>query len=107
MRQLDTGNRTLSRDETGDALQRLDLFVVPQPQIFGSDAPVFGDGGGLGEYQPGTADGAATEMNQMPVVGQAIDTGVLTHRRHRDAIEQGQLTQGKGFKQQAHGDLSN
>nr|GFD52960.1 hypothetical protein [Tanacetum cinerariifolium] len=34
----------------------------------------------LGEDQAGTADGAAAEMDQMPVIGQTVDAAVLAHR---------------------------
>jgi hypothetical protein len=61
-------------------LQRFDLFVVPQTKVFGGDAPVGGDRRGFGEHQSGTADRAAAEVDQVPVVGQAIDAGVLAHR---------------------------
>jgi hypothetical protein len=101
--QLNAGHGALGSDKARDALQRGDLFVVPQAQVFGGDTALGGDGGGFGEYQPGTADGTAAEVDQVPVVGQAIDAGVLAHRRHGNAVEQGQLAQGIRFEQLTHG----
>ncbi len=106
VRQLDACNRTLSVDKTGDTLHRFDLFVVPQPEVFGSDAPVRRHRHRFGDDQAGAANGTASQVNQVPVIGQAVDTGILAHRRHCDAIAKGQLAQGIGFKQQAHGNLS-
>ncbi|MNY24074.1 hypothetical protein D3C86_1577680 [compost metagenome] len=103
MGQLNAGNGSLGGDEAGDALQGFNLFVIPQTEVLGRDTPVGGDRRGFGKHQPGPADSAATEVDQVPVIGQAIDAGVLAHRRYRDAVEQGQLTQGVGFKQQTHG----
>ena len=78
--QLNAGDSALSRDETGDALQRFDLFVVPQTEVFGGDSPVGGDRRGFRENQSGTAHRAAAQVHQMPVVGQTIDARVLAHR---------------------------
>ena len=101
--QLNAGDRALGGDEASDALQRFDLFVVPQAKVFGGDTPVGGNRRGFGENQTGTAHRAAAQVHQVPVVGQAVDAGVLAHRRHGDAVGQGQLAKSKGFKQQTHG----
>jgi len=99
MSQLNPGHGALGSDKARDALQRGDLCVVPQAQVFGGDTALGGHGGGFGENQPRPADSAAAEVDQVPVVGQAIDAGVLAHRRHGNAIEQGQLAQGIRFEQ--------
>jgi len=101
--QLDPRHRALGADKAGDTLQRLNLGIVPQAQVLGGDAAIGSDGGGFAENQPGTANGTAAQVHQVPVIGQAIDGGVLAHRRHGNAVEQGQLAQGIGFKQQTHG----
>ncbi|MNJ17398.1 hypothetical protein D3C77_116760 [compost metagenome] len=103
MRQLNAGNGALSNNETGNTLQRRDLRVIPQPEILGGDAPVGGNRRGLGEDQPGTAHRAAAQVDQVPVIGQAIDTGVLAHGRNGNTVGQGQVAQGIGCKQQTHG----
>ncbi|MNG13258.1 hypothetical protein D3C84_969260 [compost metagenome] len=103
VRQLDAGHGALSGDKARDALQRFDLFIVPQAEVLGGDAPVGGDRRGFGKHQAGAADRATAEVDKMPVIGQAIDAGVLAHWGYRDTVEKGQLTQGIGFKQQTHG----
>jgi len=101
--QLDASHRALGGDKTGDALQRFDLLVVPQAQVLCRDAAIGSHGGGLGENQPGAADGTTAEVHQMPVIGQSIVTGVLAHRRDGNAVQEGQLAQGIGFEQLTHG----
>jgi hypothetical protein len=80
MSQLDAGHGALSGDEAGDALQGFDLFVVPQAKVLSGDAPVGRDRRGFGKYQPRAADGAAAEVDQVPVIGQAIDARILARR---------------------------
>ena len=80
MGELDTRNGPLGGDETGDALQGGDLRVVPQAEVFSGDAPVCRDRHGLGDDQARTADSATAQVHQVPVVGQAIDRGILAHR---------------------------
>ncbi|MNO56840.1 hypothetical protein D3C76_473620 [compost metagenome] len=100
--QLDTGHGALGGDEAGDALQRGDLLVAPEAEVFSGDAPLVGDRDGLGDHQAGATHGATAQMDKVPIVGQAIDGGILAHRRHGDAVGQGQLTQGVWLEQQAH-----
>ncbi|MNH18749.1 hypothetical protein D3C79_784660 [compost metagenome] len=100
--QLDARHGALRGDEAGDALQWGDLFIVPQTKVLGSDPAIGGHSNRFGDDQPGTTDGAATQMDKVPVVGQAIDGGILAHRRNGDAVGQGQLTQGVRLEQQAH-----
>jgi hypothetical protein len=101
--QLDTGDSALGGNEAGYALQGFDLFIVPQTKILSGDPAVGGHRRGFGKNQAGTAHGTTAKVNKMPVIGQPIDAGVLAHRRDRDAVEQRQLTNGVGFKQQTHG----
>ncbi|MCY1181139.1 hypothetical protein D9M73_216280 [compost metagenome] len=57
--QLDARHGPLGTDEAGDALQRRDLGVVPQAQVFGSDTAIGGHRHGFSDYQAGATDGAA------------------------------------------------
>ena len=100
--QLQAWHGALGGDETGDALQWGYLLVIPQAEVFGGDTPVRGYRCGFGNDQAGATDGAAAQMDKVPVVGQAIDGGILSHRRDRDAVGQRQLTQGVRLEQQAH-----
>ena len=103
MGQLDAGYSALGANKAGDALQGFNLLVVPQAQILGSDTAFGGDGSGFGKNQPGAANGTAAQMDQVPVICQPIDAGVLAHWRDRNAVKKGQLAQGIGFEQQTHG----
>ncbi len=57
--QLDAGHAPLGGDETGDALQRGDLSVVPQAEVFSGDAAIGGHRHGFSDYQASTTHGAA------------------------------------------------
>ena len=47
----------------------------------------------LGQDQSGASDGAASKMNEVPVVREAVETRILAHRRNDDAIAKGDATQ--------------
>ena len=86
VRQLHAGDAALRVHEAGDAREHVDVIVLPDAEIFRTD-PAFGrDGRRLGEHQAGAADGAAAEMDEMPVVGEAVRARVLAHRRHEHAV---------------------
>jgi hypothetical protein len=70
--QLDAGHGALSGDEAGDALQRGDLFVVPQAKVFGGNAAIGGDRDGFADHQARATDSTAAQVHQVPVVGQAV-----------------------------------
>ncbi|MNS90482.1 hypothetical protein D3C72_1245340 [compost metagenome] len=79
MGQLNAWHGALRGNKAGDALQRRNLRIVPQPQVLGSNPAIGSDRRGFGKNQSGTAHRAAAQMNQVPVIGQAIDTGILAH----------------------------
>lgn len=58
-----------------------------------------------GHHQRRTAERAAAQVHQVPVVRHSVDRGVLAHGRHRDAVAQGQRTLHQGL-QQGHGQVS-
>jgi len=74
--------------EGRDALEFGDVLVFPDAEISRRDAALGANGVGLCEDEAGTADGAASEVNQVPVVGKAVDAGVFAHGRHGDTIWQ-------------------
>ncbi|CRW93487.1 hypothetical protein PAERUG_P6_East_of_England_6_IMP_1_03_09_02259 [Pseudomonas aeruginosa] len=101
--QLDPGDRALGLDETGDAMQRLDMRVAPDAEVVSGDAPLGQHRGGFDYHQAGAAHRAAAQVHEMPVVGQALLRRVLAHGRYGDAVGQGDLTQAKRLEQQTHG----
>jgi hypothetical protein len=71
MGELDAGNSAVMRQEAHDWCERFGLGVVPDAEVFRADAPARLDRGGLGEDQRSTADGAAAQMDEVPIVGDA------------------------------------
>src|SRR5690349_22069796 len=63
--------------------------LFPYTTLFrsaGRDATLGRDCGSLDTHHCCTADGATTEVDQMPVSRHAVVTRVLAHRRNDDAI---------------------
>ena len=83
-----TETDALRRDERRYAPEGIALGVVPQPQAMGRDAPARLDMGCFGEHEPGAADGARAEVDQMPVLGHAVVGRVLAHGRDHDPVAQ-------------------
>ena len=66
------GYAPLAVNETDDPLKRWDVIVAPDAKVVRGDSTVRRDRGGLGEHETGAAHGAAAEMDQMPIVGEAV-----------------------------------
>ena len=104
MGQLNAGARTLRVDELGYALELGNVVVLPDAEIGGGDAALGCDCGSLEGDQAGAALSARAEVDEMPIVGEAIVRGVLAHGRDSDAIGEGDGAESKGReKRMAHG----
>ena len=79
-------------EEAGDAVELGDVLVFPDAEVAGGDAAFGADGVGLGEDETGAADGAAAEVDEVPVVGEAVEGGVLAHGGDGDAVGQSKAT---------------
>jgi hypothetical protein len=86
MRQLDAGDGTLAVNEFSDARQHFDVLVFPDPEVSRCNASFRAHRGRLDHYQACSADCPAAQMNQMPIVGEAILGGILTHGRHGNPV---------------------
>jgi len=75
------------------------MLVLPDPDVARGNAPPRFNRGRLHKDQPRTAYGAATQVHQMPIVCEAIVTGVLAHRRDGGAIAEGDIAILNGRKQ--------
>jgi len=86
--QLDRRHAPLLGDELGDRRERLGVLVRPDAQILGGDPSPRLDGGRLGHHDPCAADGAAPEVDTVPLRGQPVSvlTGVLAHRRQHHPV---------------------
>src|SRR4051812_14384979 len=88
MRELHRRDRALSFDETKDAREHLDLLVFPKPKILRTDATFRHDRGRFRHDHRRAADRTRAEMDEMPVVREAVLARILTHRRDTNAIPQ-------------------
>ena len=103
MGELNAGDRALPVDEARDALERLEMLVAPDAEVLRRDPPLRRDRRRFGEHQRRAADRARREMGEMPVVGVAVDAGILAHRRNADAIGERDVAQAKRAEQVRHG----
>src|SRR5262249_14453497 len=76
----------LAGDEASDPRQRLDVRVVPDPQIARADPAVARHRRRLDHDQRTPADGATAEVDQVPIVGHPLAGAILAHRRHHDPV---------------------
>jgi hypothetical protein len=73
MSQLDAGNTPSLGDKMNNAGKRLDLIIVPEPQVMRADAPLRRHGNGFGQHQSRPAGRPAAEMDQVPVIGSTVN----------------------------------
>jgi hypothetical protein len=76
---LDSGVDTLGVHEFDNPRESWQVLVFIDSKIAGGDATLGHDRGGLNQNEAGTTLGAGAEMNQVPVVGEAVVCGVLAH----------------------------
>ena len=102
MGKLNAGGSTLAVQEVDNAGQGRDLLILPQAQICVGNAPFGHDAGRFHDHQPEAAQREAAKMDEMPVIGEAVDGRILAHRRDHRAVAQGQAAQGDRGKQFRH-----
>ena len=98
VRQLHAGDAALRVNETHDPRERIDVIVAPDTEVLRADPALRQNRGRFRQDERGTADGAATEVNEVPVARKPIAARVLAHRRHEDAIGKGHTTNGQGIE---------
>jgi hypothetical protein len=98
---LASGVRELNRcvcalpvQEVHDPGERGNVVVLPDAEVVRGDSSFGKDGGGFREDEACTSDGTAAQMDQVPVVGEAVAAGVLAHRRDSDAVGQSEIANG-------------
>ncbi len=97
--ELGAGVGSMLMEERGDALEFGDVLVLPDAEVAGSDAGFGADGVGFGEDDGGAAYGAAAEMDEVPVVGEAAGGGVLAHGRDGDTVRKGEAAELEGAEE--------
>ena len=103
VRQLDRRARARAADELRDPPECLAVRRRPDAAVPGRDPPLRRDRRRLDHHHPRPADGAAAEVDQVPVRRQPVLAGVLAHRRNPDAVAERQLAQRDRGEKRAHG----
>src|SRR4029077_17223836 len=106
MGQLHSGDAPLFMNETDDSAQHLDVPVGPDAEVLGTDASLGQNGRCLSHYQPGAADRAAGEMNEVTIVSVSVVARILTHRRDEHPIGKFYFSNRERIKQASHGQWS-
>ncbi len=75
------------------------------PGAAGGDPALPAHVGHLGHHQPGAADRAAGEVNQVPIIGKPVIRPVLAHRGDYDPVRQHQLAEPIGREQWRRGGI--
>jgi hypothetical protein len=68
-----------------------EVRILPDAEVSGTDAAFRQDGDSFGEDGTCSADGARAEMDEMPVIGEAVFTGVLAHGGDGDSIAESNI----------------
>ena len=74
VRELNAGDGALRFDEGSDALQFGNVLVFPDAEIAKGDAAVRLNCCCFDDHQTGSSDGAAAQMDQVPVGGETVRT---------------------------------
>src|SRR5690348_11348814 len=78
------------------------MIVVPDAQILWTNAAFRQHGRRFGENQARAANGAASEMHEVPVVSEAVLARILTHGRNGNAIGKLCIAKREWFKEMGH-----
>jgi hypothetical protein len=86
MRQLNPGHRSLLGNKRKYAPQRLNVRVRPESEILWADAAVRRNRSGFGDHGGGASHRPAAQVDEMPVSGKPVLTGILAHGRDHNAV---------------------
>ena len=96
MGELDAGGGAMLVEEFDDAGEGSDLRVLPEAEIAVGNAGFGRDARGFDDDEAETAEGEAAEMDEVPVVGDAVTGHVLAHRRDDGAVAESEGAEGVG-----------
>ena len=99
MGELNSGNGSVLPEEANHPSEVFDVRVFPDSEVGGTDPSFRGDRGGFGKDRASATNGAGTEMNQMPVIAEAVLAGVLAHRGDGNAVTERNIADVKGIEQ--------
>ena len=86
-------------EETHYPSEVLDVCVLPDAEVGGTDATLGDYGVGFGEDSARPANSASTEVNKMPVVGKAVFAGILAHGRNGNPVTKRNIADLKRIEQ--------
>ena len=72
------------------------MLVFPDAEVAGGDASLGADRRGLRDDEAGAANGAASEVYEMPFVGKTVDGRVFAHGRDGDSVGQSEAAELEG-----------
>jgi hypothetical protein len=72
------------------------VFVFPNAEVGRRDAAARLDGRSLGEDESGASDSAAAQVDEMPVIREAVFGGILAHWRDDDAMAKFDVANSQG-----------
>ncbi len=79
MGDLDAGRSALQADEARHALERAYVLVLPDAEVVRADPSARLNRGCFRNDKTRSSDGAAAQVDQVPVGGKAVLAGVLAH----------------------------
>ena len=94
MRQLNARPAALAMNERDDSGEFRDVLILPDAEVLRGDAPMGRHCGGFGKDQSRTAHRARCKMDEVPIVGKTILTGVLAHGRDHNAVREFEAPKG-------------
>jgi hypothetical protein len=100
-----SGMRLVARKASTTRFNAISLASFHKPQAARRNAALRLDAGGFDDQQAGTGQGQLAVMHQVPVLGTAVNGGVLAHRRDDNAIGQLDAADLERRKQVRHGQL--
>ena len=103
MGELDARGGAFGVEEIDDAGERRDLGIIPEAEVAVGNAGFGQDAGGFEDDEAEAAQGEAAEVDEVPVVGEAVLRRILAHRRDDRAVAKRQPAEGEGRKELGHG----
>src|SRR6476661_3829466 len=98
MSKLNSSNRTVAVNYLDYSRQHFNVSILPDSQILRRNSSFRLDCRCFRHHQPCPSYGSTDEMNQMPIIREPINTGILTHGRNCNAISEANATLIEGLK---------
>jgi len=96
MGDLNAGHGSLGLEKRRNPLEREGVLPGPDARIPRAYAPFGRNGRGLDHDQGGPTHGTAPQVNHVPVRGQTVFTGILSHGRDENPVAKLDVLDSKG-----------